>query len=165
MEIFPNNTLASITMNNLKALNDLTYSEEELKFALKLQEELPQPKPLDSISQVIDKSGTVGNGSTDVGDVSWVVPTTGFSTACWVPGTPGHSWQAVASGGTTIARNGMNLATRVLATSAYDLLVNPDLIEQAQQEQAERLKDRKYETLLKPDQKPPLDYRNPPEQD
>ncbi|HUG19312.1 MAG TPA: amidohydrolase [Planctomycetaceae bacterium] len=165
MEIFPNNTLASITMNNLKALNDLTYSEEELKFAIKLQEELPQPEPLDSISQVVDKSGTVGKGSTDVGDVSWVVPTTGFSTACWVPGTPGHSWQAVACGGTTIARNGMNLATRVLATSAYDLLVDPDVIEQAQQEQAERLKDRKYETLLKQDQKPPLDYRNPPEQD
>ena len=162
MEIFPNNTLAKVTMNNLKALNDLTYSEEELKFALKLQEQIPEPQSLDRISQVIDKSGTVGKGSTDVGDVSWVVPTTGFSTACWVPGTPGHSWQAVACGGTTIARNGMNLAARVLATSGYDLLANPELIEQAQLEQARRMKGRQYESLLKQDQKPPLDYRNPP---
>jgi aminobenzoyl-glutamate utilization protein B len=162
LEIFPNNTLAAITMQNLKLLNDLTYSEEELKFALKLQEEIPQPQPVDSISQVVDKSGTVGKGSTDVGDVSWVVPTTGFSTACWVPGTPGHSWQAVACGGTTIARNGMNLAARVLATSGYDLLVKPELMEQARIEHDRRLKNRKYETLLQPDQTPPLNYRNPP---
>jgi aminobenzoyl-glutamate utilization protein B len=165
MEIFPNNTLASITLNNLRALNDLSYTEDELKFALKLQEEIPEPQPLDSLSLVLDKSGTVGKGSTDVGDVSWVVPTTGFSTACWVPGTPGHSWQAVACGGTTIARKGMNLAARVLAASAYDLLINPELIEQARQEQARRLENRKYESLLEPDQKPPFNYRNPPEQE
>ena len=54
-------------------------------------------------------------GSTDVGDVSWVVPTAGFATACWVPGTPGHSWQAVACGGTTIGKKGMQLAAKVLA--------------------------------------------------
>lgn len=161
-EIFPNNTLAQLTMQNLKLLNNLKYSEDELKFALKLQETLPKPEPLDQLEQVIDKSGTVGKGSTDVGDVSWVVPTTGFTTSCWVPGTPGHSWQAVACGGTTIARNGMLLATRVLAVSGLDLFTTEGLIEQAQAEHTKRLGDRQYESLLKPDQKPPLDYRNPP---
>jgi aminobenzoyl-glutamate utilization protein B len=162
LEIFPNNTLAQVTMQNLKLLNDLKYSEEELKFAVKLQETLLEPHPLDEIEQVIDKSGTVSKGSTDVGDVSWVVPTTGFTTACWVPGTPAHSWQAVACGGTSIARKGMNLATKVLATSGLDLFTTEGLIEQAQAEHTERLGDRQYESLLKPDQKPPLDYRNPP---
>ena len=50
---------------------------------------------------------SVGKGSTDVGDVSWAVPTTGLRTATWVPGTAAHSWQAVASGGTSIGVKGM----------------------------------------------------------
>ena len=54
-------------------------------------------------------------GSTDVGDVSWTVPTAGFSTATWVPGTPAHSWQAVAAGGTSIGMKGMQNAAKVLA--------------------------------------------------
>ncbi len=105
-EILPNNALAEVVMQKLESLNDLKYTEEERKFALRLQETISQPKPLESIGEVVDRSGTIGMGSTDVGDVSWVVPTTGFSTACWVPGTPGHSWQAVACGGTGIARKG-----------------------------------------------------------
>ena len=104
----PNNTLAQVTLKNLRELNDLKYTPQDIQFALKLQETMPNPKPLDSIERVYNRSGTVGKGSTDVGDVSWVIPTTGFSTACWVPGTPGHSWQAVACGGTGIARNGIN---------------------------------------------------------
>ena len=91
MEILPNNALAQVSMRNLKDLNDLTYDEQDLKFSTRLQESLPAPSPLDEIQKVIYQSGSQGAGSTDVGDVSWVVPTTGFTTACWVPGTPGHS--------------------------------------------------------------------------
>ena len=161
-EILPNNILAKITMKSLKELNDLKYTDEEMKFALKLQNELPKPSPLNEISEVKDRSGSVGKGSTDVGDVSWVVPTTGFSTACWVPGTPGHSWQAVACGGTTIARKGMNLAARVLAASAWDLYQSPETIAAAKKEHDRRTGEEKYESLMQPNQKPPLDYRNPP---
>jgi aminobenzoyl-glutamate utilization protein B len=162
-EIFPNNTLARVTMQNLRLLNDLNYSEEQLQFALKIQGTLQKPQPITQLQEVIDKSGTVGKGSTDVGDVSWIVPTTGFTTACWVPGTPAHSWQAVACGGTTIAKQGMNLSTRVLAVSGLDLLITKGLIEKAQQEHLRRLGQREYESLLKPDQKPPLNYRKSPE--
>ena len=105
-EILPNNVLTRISMANLRDLNDLKYDEDDKKFAVRLQQSLSEPLPLDEIEEVIDQSGTVGMGSTDVGDVSWVVPTTGFTTACWVPGTPGHSWQAVACGGTPIAPRG-----------------------------------------------------------
>lgn len=161
-EILPNNVLAKVTMDNLKALNDLKYTEEEQKFALKLQAELPNPEPLAEITEVKDRSGSVGKGSTDVGDVSWVVPTTGFTTVCMVPGTPGHSWQAVACGGTTIARKGMNLAARVLAASAWDLFQAPETIAAAKSEHDRRLGEEKYESLMLPGQKPPLEYRNPP---
>lgn len=161
-EILPNNTLAQLVLDNLKALNDLEYTEEEKEFAVRIQETLDDPKPLESVGEVEDVSGMVGKGSTDVGDVSWVVPTTGFGTACWVPGTPGHSWQAVAAGGTSIGRKGMSLAARVLAASAWDLFQNPKLIDEAQAELQKRTGEHKYESLMQPGQKPPLDYRNPP---
>ncbi len=161
-EILPNNTLSQIAMDNLKQLNDLQYTVEETKFALKLQQAIPKPRPLTDIHKVHDRSGTIGKGSTDVGDVSWVVPTTGFTTACWVPGTPGHSWQAVACGGTGIARKGMNLAARVLAASAWDLFHSLETLVAAKTEQERRLGEAKYQSLMQPNQKPPLDYRKPP---
>ncbi len=99
-----------------------------------------------------------------MGDVSWVVPTVGFTTACWVPGTSAHSWQAVAAGGTTIGRKGMILAARVLAATGWDLFQSPTLVAAARAEHGRRLAGRPYQTLLGPDQKPPLDYRDTPGQ-
>ena len=160
MEILPNNTLAQVAKKNLTALNDLKYGAEELKFAVRLQETFAEKSPLDDIEKVFDSSGKSSGGSTDVGDVSWVVPVTGFTTACWVPGTPGHSWQAVACGGTTIGKKGMNLAARTLAATAYDLFTDPQLIKDAKAEHARRLDGRKYAAMLEKDQPPPLDYRN-----
>jgi aminobenzoyl-glutamate utilization protein B len=97
-----------------------------------------------------------------VGDVSWVVPTAGFSTACWVPGTSAHSWQAVAAGGTTIGRKGMVLAARVLAATGWDLFQSPELLRAARAEHRRRLAGHSYQSLLGTDQKPPLDYRDRP---
>ena len=117
---------------------------------------------MESLSRVEDVDGTIGKGSTDVGDISWVVPTTGFSTSCWVPGTPAHSWQAVAAGGTTIGEKGMHLAAKVLAATAIDMFRSPELLQQAKEEFQKRLGDQKYESLMQPNQKPPLDYGNAP---
>jgi aminobenzoyl-glutamate utilization protein B len=162
MEIVPNNTLAQVAKKNLTAQNDLKYTAEEMKFAVRLQESFPPntKATVDDIEKVYDSSGKSSGGSTDVGDVSWVVPVTGFSTACWVPGTPGHSWQAVACGGTTIGKKGMNLAARTLAATAYDLFTDPQLIKDAKAELKKRLDGRKYTAMLEKDQPPPLDYRN-----
>jgi aminobenzoyl-glutamate utilization protein B len=161
-ELLPNDTLARLAKANLIALNDLSYDDEEMKFAMRMQDMLPDKVPLDDIKRVQDVSGTVGMGSTDVGDVSWVVPTTGFRTACWVPGTPGHSWQAVACGGTTIGKKGMQLAAKVLAATAWDLYTDPQRVAAAKAEFTRRLAGRKYEPMLEKNQPPPLDYRNPP---
>lgn len=162
MELLPNDRLAQVALANLKQLNDMKYDHEQLQFALKIRETLMKPQPLESIEQVTDTSGEVGKGSTDVGDVSWVVPTAGFTTACFVPGTPSHSWQAVAAGGTSIGKQGMQLAARTMAASVWDLMTQPAVLEQAKVEHAERLAGRKYEPLIQPHQKPPLDYRNSP---
>lgn len=162
MELLPNAPLARAIKANLVKLNDLAYTDEEKKFAARIQSTLADPPDLATISQVGDSSGVLGKGSTDVGDVSWVVPTAGFSTACWVPGTPAHSWQAVAAGGTSIGRNGMQLAARVLAATAWDLLNNPQLIAEAKVDHQRQLAGRKYLSLLEPNQEPPLDYRDPP---
>jgi aminobenzoyl-glutamate utilization protein B len=162
LELLSNETLAQVAKTNLVKLNDLRYDEEEQKFAARIQSTLSDPLPLDSIGKVDDQSGAVGKGSTDVGDVSWVAPTAGFATSCWVPGTPAHSWQAVAAGGTSIGRKGMDLAARVLAATAWDLYQDPKLVAAAQAEHRRRLAGRKYQPLLEPEQTPPLDYRDPP---
>lgn len=162
VEIMPNSSLSEIVLGNLKELCDLELNEDERQFALRIRETFEDAKPLSEIGQVVDRTGQTGKGSTDVGDVSWVVPTSGFTTACFVPGTPGHSWQAVACGGTSIGRKGMHLAARVLAASAWDLFHKPETLKAAKAELHRRLGDRKYETLMLPGQKPPLDYRNPP---
>ncbi len=162
VEILPNESLARIVRNNLVRLNDLSYDEAEKSFAAKIQATLAQPLPIESLGRVENPTGQVGKGSTDVGDVSWVVPTAGFGTACWVPGTPAHSWQAVAAGGTSIGRKGMILAARVLAATASELFQNPKTLEDARAEHRRRLTGRTYQPLLGDNQKPPLDYRDAP---
>ena len=161
-ELVPNDTLSHISLANLRELNDLKFSPEEERFATRIFGTLEKPLPLDSLRNVNDGKGVQNKGSTDVGDVSWVVPTTGFSTICWVPGTPGHSWQATAAGGTTIGRKGMLLAAKVLAATAYDLYTRPEVIAAAKEEHAGRVGKSGYRSLLVTGQKPPLDYRRAP---
>jgi aminobenzoyl-glutamate utilization protein B len=161
-ELLPNDTLSRLTLGNLRELNDLRFAPDEERFAARIAATLDKPAPLDSLREVTDSKGGQNKGSTDVGDVSWVVPTTGFSTVCWVPGTPGHSWQATAAGGTTIGRKGMLLAAKVLAATAYDLYTKPDVIAAAKEEHARRVGKDGYRSLLVTGQKPPLDYRKAP---
>ncbi len=100
------------------------------------------------------------SGSTDVGDVSFAVPTVGLRTATWVPGTPAHSWQAVAAGGTSIGSKGMMVAAKALTLTAMDLYKDPELVKKAKQEFVERRgTDFKYIPLLG-DREPALNYRN-----
>lgn len=161
-EVLPNTVLSGIALANLRELNDLSFTPEEQLYVARISSTLSNPAPLDAVGEVLDKSGDVSKGSTDVGDVSWVVPTTGFRTVCWAPGTPSHSWQATAAGGTTIGRKGMLLAAKVLSSTAYDLFTNPRLIAAAKDEHSRRVGKDGYQPLLEPGQKPPLNYRRAP---
>lgn len=77
-----------------------------------------------------------GGGSTDVSDVSWVVPTVGLSTATFVPGSPGHSWQNTAAAGSSVGIKGAMLAAKTLALTTADIFRTPDVIGAAKAELA-----------------------------
>lgn len=85
------------------------------------------------------ESGDGTSGSTDVGTVSWVVPTVQMRGATYAVGTPGHSWQLVAQGKLPAAHKGMVHAAKVMAATAVDLFTEPALIEKAKADHAARL--------------------------
>ena len=158
----PNETLSKVMNRNLNLIGGYEYNDEERAFAEKLQETLIAPSNLANTNAVmpyrVEEDGI--GGSTDVGDVSWVVPTAGMRAATWVPGTSGHSWQAVAAGGTSIGTKGMIVAAKTMALTAIDLYKDPSIIETAKEELLRRRgPDFKY-TPLTGDREPPLDYRN-----
>ncbi len=158
--ILTNLTLARLVQANLERLGGVHYSAEEQAFAERIRQTLGRGNlPLGSEQRIQPFQEKLGMGSSDVGDVSWAVPTAGLRTATWVPGTAAHTWQAVAAGGTEIGIKGMLLAAKVLATTAVDILKDPSVVEEARLEWQERLgPDFHYEALLG-DRDPPLDYR------
>ena len=102
----------------------------------------------------------VGSASSDVGDVSWNVPTAQFTTATFVPGTPGHSWQSAACAGTSIGRKGMVLAAKTLALTAADLFGQPDQLVAARQAFEKARAGNEYRSRIPANNKPPLNYRD-----
>ena len=163
--LLPVETLARKMYENLKMVGGVSYTEEEMAFARTLQATFngsanPGPEDAENVEEFSVERYRRGGGSTDVGDVSWAVPTVGLRTATYVPGTPGHSWQAVACTGSSIGRKGMLVAAKTLAGMALDLLNEERLIEAAKTEWLEqRGEDFRYEPLLG-DREPALDYRN-----
>ena len=95
-------------------------------------------------------------GSSDVGDVSWLVPTAQCSTACYVFGTPGHSWQMVAQGTSSLAHQGMLTAAKTLACTAVDLFTQPELLQLAKAELLQTLDGGTYQCPIPQDVQPPL---------
>ena len=135
---------------HLKRLGGVDYDETEMAFANTIRKSLfGRLRPLEARTEIQPFEYNQRMSSTDVGDVSWLVPTAGFGTATWVPGTPAHSWQATAAGGMSIGHKGMMLAAKVLAETARDLYTNPDLIARAKAEFEERRgPDFEYRPLL-----------------
>ena len=93
--------------------------------------------PLNNFIMPYVPSSQMSPGSTDVGDVSWLAPTAQFTTATWVSGSPGHSWQNVATGRSSVAHKGMLMAAKVLAATAADLMEQPEILSKAREEFAE----------------------------
>jgi aminobenzoyl-glutamate utilization protein B len=158
----PNKALAELMYGNLKAVGGVSYTEEEKLFAVEIMKSYPSEKLSPEDANKIGKFEVIEvgkGGSTDVGDISWVRPTTGLSAATWVPGTIAHSWQAVAAGGMSIGHKGMLVAAKTLTLTAIDLYNQPDKLVEAEKELQERRgKDFTYEALLG-DREPPLNYR------
>ncbi|WP_439105853.1 amidohydrolase [Congregibacter sp.] len=156
----PNETLAATLHANLSEVGGVEYSKEDIAFARDIQKTLPGKLPaIDSAGKVQPMVFTKGKASADTGDVSWSVPMAAMRAATWVPGTPAHSWQAVAAGGTPIGYKAMMVAAKTLALSAVDLYTQPETLKKAKAEFDERTgPDFRYQALLG-DREPALDYR------
>lgn len=164
-DLLPNETLAKAAQANLERVGGFSYDESEKRFAAELGKTF-----MGGRAAAVELARTVqplrinpngeGGGSTDVGDVSYAVPTVGVRTATWVPGTPAHSWQAAACGATTICVKGRLMASKALALTAMDLFTDARLVADAKAELIRRRgEDFKYEPLLG-DRAPALNYRD-----
>ena len=162
-DLLLNKTLADVMQPNLEKVGGVIYTEQEKAFAKTIQTSFIGTIPsIDEAAKVFPlkiETTTSGGGSTDVGDVSYMVPTVGLSTATWVPGTPAHSWQAVACGATEIGAKGMLNASKTMAMTAIDLYLQPALIQKAKEEFQKQKGDYQYKALLG-DRLPALTYRD-----
>jgi aminobenzoyl-glutamate utilization protein B len=159
--LVPNETLARLMYNNLTEVGGVPYTEEEKAFAREIQSTLPGKAPDLSVAQTVQpfKTGGFFPASTDVGDITWVVPTAGLGTATWVPGVSAHSWQAVATGGRSIGLKAMINAAKIIAMTGIDIFNNPTVTVKAREELNKFLgPDFKYKSILG-DRLPALEFR------
>ena len=178
-ELLPNFTIEKALYANLCAIGVPAYSEEDYALAAALKASYPGSgiagitgvrndpeiakavkelsqngeKPINDFIPPLYSSTAFTPGSTDVGDVSWLTPTSQIETACWPAGVPGHSWQIVACGKSGLAHKGMLLAAKVLAATAIDLLSDSELLERAKAEFSERSEEG-YVCPIEPDAVP-----------
>ncbi|MFL0415318.1 amidohydrolase [Sphingomonas sp. 179-I 2A4 NHS] len=163
--MLPNDTLGKVMDRNLRTLGGIEWTAEEKAFAAKMRESVPNARgTIDSVAQVqpyaVRTDPDAAGASTDMSDVSWVVPTVGLGTATFVPGMPGHSWQNVAAAGMSIGAKGSVLAARTLALTVAEMLSSPDVLAAAKTEfEGRRGANFTYEAMVG-DRPPALDYRN-----
>ena len=176
--VINNDTLADLMEENLEHFVPIGYTEEEKEYAKKFQQVITDldREGLKTMASVLggkekrkellemplfdfiaDKNSSYGGGgSTDVGDVSWVVPTGQVYTNCYAAGTALHSWQAVAQGKASAAHKGMLAAAKIMACVGVQLLEDPSLVEKAKADWKEELDGEEYPNPLPKDLKPSI---------
>lgn len=174
--VIPNKTIAELIVKNMREIGLPKHSDKDWKFAEKIAEAITPEMKIAQLKKskrpgwerLVDKvmddevpdpwgEGEVSHGSTDVADVSWQAPTVEFSTAAWVLGTPGHSWQNVAQSGVGLGHASLIFSAKVMAATSLDLLVNEEILNKAREEHRRRIGKKKYKSPIPPEQKPPLD--------
>lgn len=159
----PIDTLGKVMDANLRRVGGPRWTAEEQAFAEKITATLPPGAKARPVTEIAPyRVGEEGMGSTDVGDVSWVTPTVGLRVATWAPGTPSHSWQAVAASGSSLGVKGAVVAAKTLALTAADLFTSPETIAEAKAELNRRRGPGFTYSSMAGDRKPPLDYRKAP---
>jgi len=163
--VVPNTPLAELAQKEMEEVGGFTYTPEEAKYAAELQKSLPPSAAghLDLTSKILPLrpyDPEAGGASTDVGDISWAVPTIGFVSATFVPGVAAHTWQATATTGMSIGQEGMLISAKSLALLGADLFAHPDVIVAAKADFVEWHKTHSYASMIPAGQKPPLNYRD-----
>jgi aminobenzoyl-glutamate utilization protein B len=173
-----NETINTVLQKNLGEVGAPKFSQEDFTFAAEISKTIPSDsfeesaqaygldaEAITSLKNTLLHEGVlppykpeiVQPGSTDVGDVSWVVPTGQIVTACMALGTPGHSWQTVAQSKTGIGYKGMLYAAKVMALSAVEFFQEPVLVHKAQVEFKGRRAASSYVSPIPDGLKPPID--------
>jgi aminobenzoyl-glutamate utilization protein B len=160
-ELLPNLPLARLVQANLELLGAPRFTEEEKAFARKTQEALGKSfdYPLSERIEPLPAMPEKRKGSTDVGEVSWRVPTGGLRVTSYTFGAPSHSWYVVACTGMSIGDKGLFLAARTLACTALDLFTNPTELQDARADFEKRKTGTVFKSLLPQGQKAPAKIR------
>ncbi len=156
-EVLVNRTGGAAMQKNLELLGPITYTEEETAFAKKIQAATGKPQVgIDSEIRPLEETWEhPKGGSTDVGDVSWLVPEIRLGVTTAPKDTPWHSWAVVACGGMSIGHKGMIYSAKALGMTMVDLYENPQLLADMKKEFKERKGDAVYKAIL-PDGPAPL---------
>ena len=159
-EVLVNRTGAAALQSNLEFLGPITYTDEEQEFAKKIQlaTEKPQVGIKSEINPMEETLEHPRGGSTDVGDVSYVVPVIRLRATTAPSGTPWHSWAVTACGGMSIGHKGMAYAAKALSMTMVDLFESEQLREEVKAEFRERKGDYVYKPII-PDGPPPIDSK------
>ncbi len=120
---------------NLDLVGAPEFTEEDQKFARTLQRNVGKEEKgfSEKIEPLEDQPGAPEGGSTDVAEVSWLVPTAGFRIATAAQDVPWHSWATTACHGTEAGRKGAQVAAKVSAATGADLFTNSDLLQEAKE--------------------------------
>lgn len=160
-EVLPNFPLSELIYRNLELIGPPRFTEEEKEFARKSQGALEGSfdYPLSEKIEPIPAAPSRRKGSTDVGEISWRVPTGGLRVASWTFGAPSHSWHVVACTGMSIGEKGMFVAARALSFTALDLVMEPARLRAANEDFQKRKSGIEFKSLLPQDQPPPTSIR------
>ena len=162
--------IAEDMYENIKRVGLPQWSDDDQKLAKALQQELKvpakglpskidelrAPRKEEDLDEQERNIGPLGGGSDDIGDISWNVPTVTLRYPSNIPGGPGHNWANAISMATPIAHKGVIAGAKVQAMTMLDILVHPDLVEKAKDYFKEQTKDVKYQTFIRPGDKPAL---------
>ena len=166
-DVLQNKTLDQLVFSHIREIYPLKYTEEEMVCAEKFHK-VGDPGDWKTYQGLAKQFyGEKGNaffrgamadtifppvpvkmGSTDVGDVSWTVPTAWFGSACYALGTPAHSWLAVAQGKSGIAKRGMEAAASVIARTTLDIMENPQIAKKAREDMEKAKNGFEYHSVI-----------------
>jgi aminobenzoyl-glutamate utilization protein B len=157
-ELLGNKTGAEIIQRNLEIIGPPDFTEEEQRFAKEIQKAMGEEENgvSEAISELTPPKPQPEGGSTDVADVSWVVPVGRFTAATEPGKIPGHSWGIVACGKMEIGHKGMIVASKAIALSVYDLLTKKELLENMKTEWKEKTKGFIYKCAVPSEIGPPV---------
>ncbi|MFH1715750.1 MAG: amidohydrolase [Planctomycetota bacterium] len=154
-EYLLNRPLQEALQRNLELVGAPKFTEEEQEFAHSLQRVTGKEEKgfNDKIKPLPDKPGEVEGGSTDVAEVSWIVPTAGFGVTTAAEDVPWHSWAATACHGTAAGRKGAVVAAKVIAATCMDLFTEPTLLEESKAFFLKATEGKPYQSPIPADQK------------